>query len=387
MVATGYLIAMAPVRLRFLGRIKTIVIDDVVFNLHYRVTSMIFLVFSVLTTCNQFFGNPIDCIKGGDVPTPVVNTFCWIEGTFTIPRGLTKAIDTEVAYPGIEKYDKFLDDDEVIEHKYYQWVAMVLFFQCISFFITHFLWKGWEKKRLQTICKDLYKPIIPEDTKTGCEKTLLKHIHDTRYQNTGYARKYVICEVINFLHVLLQFWITDVFLDGEFFSYGLRIMDFVQDDPNARVDPMVRVFPKMAKCTFQRFGASGSLQRYDNLCILPLNIVNEKGYAIIWFWLFFLGVVSALQLIHRASLLLFESYRWKMLTAFNQIISNKLFDRLQARSTYGDWFLLHMLSKNVNPIHFRDIVDALANDTECYPPAHSKASTRESSEKELNTEV
>src|SRR5689334_12196365 len=120
MVSTGYLVAMTPIRLRFLGRLKTIVVDDFVFNLHYRVTTVLFLCFSVLTTCNQFFGNPIECIKGGDVPYNVVNTFCWIEGTFTIPRGLTKAVGTEVAYPGITKYEKFLDDDVVIEHKYYQ---------------------------------------------------------------------------------------------------------------------------------------------------------------------------------------------------------------------------------------------------------------------------
>lgn len=246
----------------------------------------------------------------------------------------------------------------------------------------------WEKRRLQTICTELYKPILPDELKNRCEHVLVSHIEQTRYRNKSYARKYVFCEILNLLHVLLQFKITDLFLGGEFLTYGLRVMDFIEDDPNARVDPMVKIFPKMAKCTFQRFGPSGSLQRYDNLCILPLNILNEKGYLILWFWLILLGIVSFLQLAHRALLLMSESYRWSFLSTFNQVIPSKFFDSIRKRSTYGDWFLLHMLSRNVNPIHFRDIIQLLATDTDCYPTAPSKEPhTRESSEKELNTDV
>lgn len=141
MVSTGYLVAMTPVRLKFIARIRNVSNDDIVFMMHYRVTTIILLVFSVLVTCSQFFGDPIDCIKGGDVPDQIVNTFCWVEGTFTIPRGLTKAIGTEVAHPGVTKYERFIDDDEVIRHKYYQWVSLVLFLQCLCFFVTHYLWK------------------------------------------------------------------------------------------------------------------------------------------------------------------------------------------------------------------------------------------------------
>jgi ABC-type phosphate/phosphonate transport system ATPase subunit len=32
----------------------------------------------------------------------------------------------------------------------------------------------------------------------------------------------------------------------------------------------------MTKCTFHKFGASGDIETHDALCILPLNIFNEK---------------------------------------------------------------------------------------------------------------
>ncbi|KAI1277765.1 Innexin inx2 [Halotydeus destructor] len=385
MVSTGYLVAMTPIRLKFMGKIKTISVDDFVFTLHYRVTSMLFLVFSVLATCNQFFGNPIECIKGGDIPNNVVNTFCWIEGTFTIPRSLTKAIGTEVAYPGIEKYERFIDDDEVITHKYYQWVAIVLFFQSLGFFIPHLLWKGWEKRRLRIICTDLYKPILTEGIKSKCENILVHHIHETRYKNKTYATRYIFCEILNFLHVLLQFKVTDMFLGGDFINYGLRVLDVIDEDPLARVDPMAKMFPKMTKCTFQRFGPSGSLQRYDNLCILPINILNEKGYLVLWFWLIFVIIVSFVQLLHRAILVASSSYRWSMLSAFNNIIPAKYLEMLQSRSSYGDWFLFHMLSKNLNPIYYRDVIVALAMDPYCTPKGDALMSNTDSNE--INTEV
>ena len=45
----------------------------------------------------------------------------------------------------------------------------------------------------------------------------------------------------------------------------------------------------MTKCTFHKFGTSGNIEKHDALCILPLNIVNEKIYIFIWFWLLLLG--------------------------------------------------------------------------------------------------
>ena len=37
-----------------------------------------------------------------------------------------------------------------------------------------------------------------------------------------------------------------------------------------------KVFPRLTKCTFYNYGASGTLQAHDALCVLGLNIINEK---------------------------------------------------------------------------------------------------------------
>ena len=50
----------------------------------------------------------------------------------------------------------------------------------------------------------------------------------------------------------------------------------------------------MTKCTFHKFGPSGTVQKFDGLCVLPLNIINEKIYVFLWLWFIFLAVVSGI---------------------------------------------------------------------------------------------
>ena len=42
------------------------------------------------------------------------------------------------------------------------------------------------------------------------------------------------------------------FLEREFSSYGLQVIDLMEDDPIGRPDPMSRIFPKVTKCTMRK---------------------------------------------------------------------------------------------------------------------------------------
>jgi innexin len=41
----------------------------------------------------------------------------------------------------------------------------------------------------------------------------------------------------------------------------------------------------------------------DGLCVLALNIMNEKIYILLWFWFVSLAILSGLQLIWRLATL------------------------------------------------------------------------------------
>lgn len=98
------------------------------------------------------------------------------------------------------------------------------------------------------------------------------------------------------------------FFDGAFLTFGIDVLRFLESDQEDRVDPMIYVFPRMTKCTFYKYGVSGEVERHDAVCILPLNVVNEKIYVFLWFWFLFLGVLSFFTVLYRVSTIRRLSY-------------------------------------------------------------------------------
>ena len=70
----------------------------------------------------------IDCVHTKDIPEDVLNTYCWIHSTYTIPRALSLHVGHEVAHPGVLSSSDD-DEDERRYVSYYQWVGFTLFFQ------------------------------------------------------------------------------------------------------------------------------------------------------------------------------------------------------------------------------------------------------------------
>ena len=56
----------------------------------------------------------------------------------------------------------------------------------------------------------------------------------------------------------------------------------------------------VAQCIFHKYGGSGTIQRFDALCVLGMNILNEKIYIVLWFWFVILAVITAVNLVVRA---------------------------------------------------------------------------------------
>jgi hypothetical protein len=70
---------------------------------------------------------------------------------------------------------------------------------------------------------------------------------------------------------------------------------------------------QVAKCTFQKYGPSGTIQTVDGLCVLLLNIMNEKIYILLWFWFVGLAILSGLQLVWRLATLTSGRFRESIL--------------------------------------------------------------------------
>ncbi|KAL1431951.1 hypothetical protein MTO96_013705 [Rhipicephalus appendiculatus] len=338
------------------GKVQT---DNNVFRLHYRFTGLFLLACSVLVSATQFFGNPIYCVAHDAIPEPVMNTYCWVEGTITLPRSLNATVGKQVAAPGVDQR-RIKDGDQVIEHAYYQWVCFVLCLQAIMFYFPRWLWRSWEHGRVQALLLELNKPLLEEDKKKKQVDDVVEYFYVHRSQNQAYALRFFICELMNFVNVIGQMYFIDKFLGGMFSTYGADVIRFMNEDPEVRVDPMTRVFPKMTKCRFHRFGTSGDVQKHDSICLLPLNIINEKIYVFLWFWLIILAVVTGVTLLYRIVVCAFPRYRYLLLKTLSRMVPPKYMDQLVMKAAYGDWFVLYLLKDNMQAYHFRDIVIKLS---------------------------
>ena len=190
----------------------------------------------------------------------------------------------------------------------------MLAFSALMFYLPKLAWNFAEDGRMANICEEI-----------DSEGKSMRHtIHDQEkiarriekilrsYMKGDWHRKYTIsmiaCECLNFVAVLVVWYSTDYFLDYRFKTYGGDLYKWFQGlmdgnyEPLNNIDtygPTDAVFPKVTKCTFHTFGFSGSQQRIDGLCVLMLNIINEKFFAILWYWYIIAGILAAGMIIRR----------------------------------------------------------------------------------------
>lgn len=134
----------------------------------------------------------------------VINTYCWISHTFTLPNKI-EGIGTHVVSPGVSSYvDK---EDEVRYHSYYQWVPFMLFFQGIMFYFPYWLWKNWEEGKIDKITYFIRGASIGQkEERIKSHEQLVKYLIDSFHTHNIYALGYFLCEVRSCIY-LLHFYI------------------------------------------------------------------------------------------------------------------------------------------------------------------------------------
>ncbi|XP_045476578.1 innexin inx2-like [Harmonia axyridis] len=348
-------------------KIDQIHTDNNVFKLHYKFTVIMLIIFSILLTSKQYFGEPISCNVGSTESgmKEIIELFCWIHGTYIVSSSLS---DTRL--PGVSnEYDyakwgnrvsRYVGDSlrtdsssHVIWQKYYQWVCIIFCFQALLFYIPRYIWKSWEGGRVKLLVDDLRGPLVTPTWNLEAKNKLVRYLLNGRNSHTLYACRFTICEIINLANVIFQIYFMDWFLNGKFSIYGIA-MSTVHN-----FSPMDEVFPKITKCKYFNYGPSGTKQNIDSLCILPLNVLNEKLFLILWFWLYILTALTVLGLIYRLCIICSPCIRAYLLLGHSRYLGRKQTMALIRELSYGDFFVLHNVGSNVNPIIFHELIEGI----------------------------
>jgi hypothetical protein len=156
-----------------------------------------------------------------------------------------------------------------------------------------------------------------------------------------------------------------------------------------RIDPLSKVFPKVTKCTFNNYGPSGTVENKDGLCVLAINIINEKIYIFLWFWFMMIGVLTAINIFIRFLSIVSPCFRLRLYFRLLELRAvmwwrdqkemKELSDSnpknegntsdlsvVVRNCAYGDFFLIMQFSKHFDPYVFHefitDVRDHLAKD-------------------------
>lgn len=144
-------------------------------------------------------------------------------------------------------------------------------------------------------------------------------------------------------------------------TYGTEVLYWSDADPETRTDPLQEVFPRITKCEFHRYGSSGTIEKHDAMCVLALNIINEKIYVMMWFWFIILAVITSLYLLYALAVVSIPSMRKHMIQRntkrHNEENNLKV---LMNKAQLGDWFVIFLLSRNLDSTLFGEFIDRLA---------------------------
>ena len=203
--------------------------------------------------------------------------------------------------------------------------------------------------------------ILDKPTRSDKARTLAKYFVMYRNMHNFWTIKLIFVDFLYLLNIIFNIYFIDIFLNGEFRIYGLDALNYLSHQPEDRIDPLAAVFPTLTKCTFRSYGPSGTIKVEDNLCVLPINIVNQRLYVFLWFWLVILCILTAINLFVHLVVPFYPVlyFRYNLKSKSKRILADwKLLDK-ELHLKFGDWQLLSIIANNMEPMFFNEFIKEL----------------------------
>uniref|UniRef100_A0A0B7A580 Innexin n=1 Tax=Arion vulgaris TaxID=1028688 RepID=A0A0B7A580_9EUPU len=308
--------------------------DDLVDRLHYFVTVAILFLFTFGAGLQEYVGKPIECWTpldfpgGSDAYHEHINSYCWTH---------------QLRYPQFQR-NSYLSSNPSgffyleqptpsadFRTAFFRWVTLVFICQACLFKIPNFIWQ-----RLNTSAggdlEKIRELVLQAQTAENEDNKKLKMDEVVAYfENwiTGYrsyqlrligkhsskvlpvlfclgkrsgnflSSLYLSMKICNLINVIGNIFLLSVFLDINFWRYGLAVIHSVinfgdwQDSYS---------FPRLLLCDFVLEGRTGenvslaTHEIYELQCTMTLNLLLEKIFVLEWFWLIFLLIITAVNL-------------------------------------------------------------------------------------------
>lgn len=359
--------------------------DDWVDRLSRRYTVFFLAVCAIIVTGALWIGKAITCwvpkhFTGSH--EAYANAYCWVKNTYFLPfeEHIPEAHEEEKRHTIL----------------YYQWMPFILLGQALLFYLPSTVWESLNvragvdfdsimetatklsrvdqsaesEKILKYVTQQIERflgarKISEEGEKSRSTKKKVKCPGLCGRRNGAYLIiLYIFVKLLYITNIVLQLIILNGLLRTTFAVYGVEFLR------NAWIDDHwvhSKTFPRVTMCDFYA-RRIGNVQRYTVQCVLPINMYTEKIYAFLWFWFFFVLVMSIQNTLVWLSRFIFRSDRIKYvhnhLRRANILkdVPHTTEDVTKFTREYlqqDGVFVLRMIGHNTNNVTVTDVIETL----------------------------
>ena len=340
-------------------------IDTWVYKFYSRVTVGLFFVAGAASVFSDIVGDKIKCSPSDSYD----EAWCYFYGVEHLKPGDISKEMSGGSY--------CISTSEKISN-YYLWISLVLFLCGAAFAIPNEIWKHFEGGLIKQ-----FEGLKTMELETDNRKKLAVQFRNfSNHFTKRYFVTFVFFEVVYLLLGIVIFHLLDVFLDGNFKTYGQDVIDYLNGDTidkevtdkdtqqtfSMKVNPMCNAFPIVVSCTVTKYAVvKGASDVTNRVCILGQNVMNQKIFLVLWIWFMILFCVTACQIIYRITTLFVPSFQE---TAIQYQLKTKDDDMLRAIKKLklgfgnaGNWFLLTQIGGNADPYAFRMFLEEVSGVT------------------------
>ncbi|CAL1266327.1 unnamed protein product [Larinioides sclopetarius] len=296
-------------------------VDNFIFQLHYRWTVIFLFVCSFVITCRLVLGHSFSCVSVDGFTQEQLETYCYDHYVYTWSD----------QHPEFRRYQDF-----------YPCVNLLLLIHAFNFYIPHLLWKYYDR--------DCIKKLTDVDLGNSHEEKrklklcyLANYILATQGNHKLFTGMRIFCECLNYAIALAQtLWLG-------FFFKATVVLKFLKWSDFQKV-----YFPSIGNCSITL-----NKVHQETVCFLPLNKLYMCMFLFIQTWYIFLTILSGIVLIYRLVLLV-PSKRVAIMRFTAAWIDKETLKSLSLRLSYADWFFLTRFQRALSDIDFAQMVEKIA---------------------------
>ncbi|PAA76398.1 hypothetical protein BOX15_Mlig030738g5 [Macrostomum lignano] len=340
--------------------------EDTTDRLNFVWTPMLLILFSLVVFGKEFIGRPMHCIFSGNPqhhPSNFIDfaeSYCWAHGTYVYSKD---AIVKLTGYRSSEEQEYYWD--HTISNQlltYYQWVPFALLLQCIVTYLPKLIWQMICSRRFGS---DIYSLVsLAAEAKTSTDNDFREQasriadviermlVYNREFRNGRLQRMksalynrcnflvpskrmgtmltllYMLVKLLCLANAMGQLMFMSAFLG--FQQLGLQAYGsaMLQHTVSARgLWQSTMLFPLHTLCYIRLRLDPGATNAYIGQCTLPVNILNEKIYIVLFFWFLMLTFVTLISI---------GVWLFRLLCTCNQVQFVKRFLHLSDPSLQAD---------------------------------------------------